>query len=298
MNTPGDPFETDGANWDPAQVTSPDSGLMNGVQTMRNRYFWHSAEFARTASGIPLLVKLGLNYTKFEVPPHETVAPETATTVPRRSYVYWPIQDKVDDTAGSRSQYDLLLYAMGEDRFTKHLIPNGPFEGTLVVVVKMLFTFDATFAPSVGTILPALRNRIRADHGSKFYAVGKVRVGTPQEWEFKKCLIRFSPRFIVSNGNTGNATYNGLVTHVGPHFRINVNNAAPANTRWTAAAPNRNLILEADASSPNAQNVLQGAFSDRFAEMLGFANAAAVTAASLKPYAQKVITTAADVKTF
>jgi len=143
-----------------------------------------------------------------------------------------------------------------------------------------------------------LRNRIRADHGSKFYAVGKVRVGTPQEWEFKKCLIRFSPRFIVSNGNTGNATYNGLVTHVGPHFRINVNNAAPANTRWTAAAPNRNLILEADASSPNAQNVLQGAFSDRFAEMLGFANAAAVTAASLKPYAQKVITTAADVKTF
>ena len=197
MNTPGDPFETDGVNWDPAQVTSPDSGLMNGVQTMRNRYFWHSAEFARTASGIPLLVKLGLNYTKFEVPPHETVAPETATTVPRRSYVYWPIQDKVDDTAGSRSQYDLLLYAMGEDRFIKHLIPNGPFEGTLVVVVKMLFTFDATFAPSVGTILPALRNRIRADHGSKFYAVGKVRVGTPQEWEFKKCLIRFSPRFIV-----------------------------------------------------------------------------------------------------
>ena len=298
MNTPGDPFETDGANWDPAQVTSPDSGLMNGVQTMRNRYFWHSAEFARTVSGIPLLVKLGLNYTKFEVPPHETVAPETATTVPRRSYVYWPIQDKVDDTAGSRSQYDLLLYAMGEDRFTKHLIPNGPFEGTLVVVVKMLFTFDATFAPSVGTILPALRNRVRADHGSKYYGVGKVRVGTPQEWEFKKCLIRFSPRFIVSNGNTGNATYNGLVTHVGPHFRINVNNAAPANTRWAAAAPNRNLILEADASSPNAQNVLQGAFSDRFAEMLGFANAAAMTAASLKPYAQKVISTAADVKTF
>ena len=85
--------------------TSPDSGLMNGVQTMRNRYFWHSAEFARTVSGIPLLVKLGLNYTKFEVPPHETVAPETATTVPRRSYVYWPIQDKVDDTAGSRSQF-------------------------------------------------------------------------------------------------------------------------------------------------------------------------------------------------
>jgi hypothetical protein len=89
---------------------------------------------------------------------------------------------------------------MGEDRFTKHLIPNGPFEGTLVVVVKLHFTFDATFAPSIATILPALRNRVRADHGSKFFAEGKVRVGTPQEWEFKKCLIRFSPRFIVANG--------------------------------------------------------------------------------------------------
>src|SRR5437764_4737247 len=271
---------------------------MNGVQTMRNRYFWHSAEFARTASGIPLLVKLGLNYTKFEVPPHETVAPETATTVPRRSYVYWPIQDKVDDTAGSRSQYDLLLYAMGEDRFSKHLIPNGPFQGTLLVVVKMLFTFDATFAPSVANILPALRGRIQRDHGSKFYAEGKVRVGTPQEWEFKKCLIRFSPRFIVSNGNTADPMYNWLVTNVGAHFQINVNHATPANTRWAAVAPNRNLILEADATSPNALTALQTAFSDRFAEMLGFANAAAVSAATLKPYAQKVVTTSGDVKTF
>jgi hypothetical protein len=32
--------------------------------------------------------------------------------------------------------------------------------------------------------------------------------------------------------------------------------------------------------------------------MLGFANAAAVTAATLKPYVQKVITTAGDVKPF
>jgi hypothetical protein len=123
-------------------------------------------------------------------------------------------------------------------------------------------------------------------------------VGSAQEWEFKKCLIRLSPRFIVSNGNTANATYNALVANVGPHFRVNVNNAAPPNTRWSAAAPDRNLILEADATSPNAQNVLQAAFSARFAEMLGFASAAAVTAAGLKPYAQKVIPSAGDVKTF
>jgi hypothetical protein len=106
------------------------------------------------------------------------------------------------------------------------------------------------------------------------------------------------PRIIVARGNTANPTFNALVSNVGPHFRINVNNAKPANTRWAAAAPNRNLILEADATSPNAQNALQTAFSDRFAEMLGFANAAAVTAATLKPYAQKVISTAADVKPF
>ena len=38
MNTPGDPFETDGANWTLPSHYS-DSGLMNGVRVMRNRYF-------------------------------------------------------------------------------------------------------------------------------------------------------------------------------------------------------------------------------------------------------------------
>jgi hypothetical protein len=94
------------------------------------------------------------------------------------------------------------------------------------------------------------------------------------------------------------ANFNALVANVGPHFTVNVNSVAAPNTRWQAAAPNRVLILEASVASPNFKVVLQGAFSDRFAEMMGFASAAAVDAAALKPYVQKVVTTNGDAGTF
>lgn len=288
-NVPGDPFETDGANWDPAQVTNVDSGLMNGVQQMRNRYLWHSAEYARIVTGKKkFLAKYG-TYDKFELPSHNNA--------PFRSYVYWPIADQVDGSNGARGKFDLLLYAMGEDRFAKDLMPNGPHQGTLVVHVKLRFNFDATLGvpATISQVLPALRNRVQADHGRKFYAKGKINAGSPAEdWEFKKCLLRFSPRFIVSNGNTANATYQGLITNVGPHFDVNVNAVAAAtNSRWNAATT---YILEINAANPNWQAQAQADFSTAFAEMLGFANAASVTAAALKPLVQRVIPTDADVQ--
>lgn len=291
-NVPGDPFETDGANWDPAQVTNVDSGLMNGVQQMRNRYLWHSAEYARIVTGKKkFLAKYGA-YDKFELPSHNNA--------PFRSYVYWPIADQVDGANGARGKFDLLLYAMGEDRFAKDLMPNGPHQGTLVVHVKMRFNFDATLgvAATISQVLPALRNRVQADHGTKYYAKGKINAGSPAEdWEFKKCLLRFSPRFIVSNGNTANATYQGLVANVGPHFDVNVNAVAGApNSRW-AAAVGTTYILEINAGNPNWAAQAQADFSTAFAQMLGFANAASVTAAALKPLVQRVIPTDADVQT-
>lgn len=297
-NLPGDPFEKDGANWNnsPA-VTSADTGIMNGVEQVRNRYLWHSAEFARVVTKKPFKAKYTNGYPNYRLPPHPNA--------PNRTYAYWPAGEKIDEAAGARGKHDIILYAMGEDRFAKDLIPNGPFEGTIIFNVKMVFTFSAVFVPMIAAVLSGLRTQVDADHNDKFYATGKIQLGTPaEEWEFKRCKIRFSPRFICSNLPSTpqqTADYNALVANVGTHFNVAVNQVvAPAapNSRWAGAAPGNNLILEADAASPTVVQTLRASFRGFFAQMLGFATAAAVSEAGLKPYIQKVITTAGDVKHF
>jgi hypothetical protein len=303
MNTPGDIFETDGTNWDPSQVTLPDSGIMDGVQVMRNRYFWHSAEFAAAVTKTRFLVKCtqeSVTYDKYEVPPHELVPPESGTSAPKRSYVYWPIQDKIDDTAGGLSKYDMLLFAMGEDRFTKDILPRKPVDGTMVMLVKLLINFDATYGTPamISQILPALRNKVQLGLGDKFFATGKIRVGTPQEWEFKRCLIRLQPRFLIQNlrsaPNADTGAFDNLKANVGAHFNVNVNNAAAPS----AAFAGNTLTLQANAGGANFTAQLASLFSDKFAEMFGFANAAAITKDTLKPYVQKVIASGGDAGAF
>src|SRR3954454_18443057 len=154
---------------------------------------------------------------------------------------------------------------MGEDRFTKDILPRAPVEGTLVMIVKLLFNFDATVAPKLNTILPALRTKVRSDHGDKFFAFGKARPGTAQEWEFKHCLIRLQPRFLVQNlrptaAGQPQADFDNLPANVGAHFTVNVRHSTTPVTRWQAAAPNRVLLLEADATTAGFLLSLQNAF--------------------------------------
>jgi hypothetical protein len=309
QNTPGDPFETDGADLNPGGTNgAPDAGIMNALRLVRNRYFWHSAEFAAAIIKVRFLVKYiqdGDTFDKYEVPPHELVPPQAAPAAPRRNYVYWPIQEKIDDTAGAHGKYDLLLYAMGEDRFTKNVVIRAPIDGTLVMAVKMLINFDPAYldpsatvpTDNLGNFLGPMRRKIHDSFADKFFATGKVRVGTPQEWEFKRCIIRLQPRFLVQNLQaTATGTEFTDLLNTGPHITVNVNNAAAPAARWAAAG--RTLTLETNASNGGAAAQLAALFEDKFAEMLGFANAAAITAASLKPYVQKVITSNGDAGAF
>ena len=289
-NLPGDPYEPDGRSWDPGVPNAGnDSGMMTGVVMIRNRYFWHSAEFARAATGITFKIKYD-TYDDFFVPPH--------ANFPQRSYVYWPINDKIDDAAPPRGKRDLLLYSIGKDRYAQDLLPHGPFQGILVINVKLSFTFQNALASNatMRQVVSAVRADIQATLGDKWYATGKVQAGSAQEWEFTRCVIRFSPRFLISNGNTANAAYTGLLANIPPHFNVQVNNAHPANTRWNAAAPGNNLTLDVDLTDPNWQANVQTAFTAKFCEMIGFANVAAVTRAGLQPTIQKVITTNGDVQ--
>jgi hypothetical protein len=279
---PGDPFEPDDG--------SPDGAMMDVNRRIRNRHLWHAAEFSRAITGAAYKVKHG-THEAYLVPPH--------TGFPERTHAYWPIGHDVNAAPGGRAMYDLLLYAAGPDRYTVDVLPSGPYDGILVIQVRMRFTFWLNSAAQLKSLVAKLSAAIDSEFNRKWYATGKVRTGTPQAWEFKKCLLQFSPRFIVSNNNTGNANYTALLNAIGTHFTVQVNHTDPnpPNSRWAAASPGRDAILECSGAAGAARDVqLENAFKNKFCGMLGLTeNPASVTAAALLPMVRRVITTDAAV---
>jgi hypothetical protein len=73
-----------------------------------------------------------------------------------------------------------------------------------------------------------------------------------------------------------------------------VNNAAATSATFAGTT----LTLAANATGAGVSDQLAALFNDNFAQMFGFANAAAVTKDTLKPYVQKVITTDGDAGAF
>jgi hypothetical protein len=206
----------------------------------------------------------------------------------------------VDSAQGTRGKFDLLAYAMGKDRYTCDILPHAtsasPFDGVLVVMVKMQVTVGPTMtAGSASGLLPVLRSIVSADLNNKFMATGKVQSGSAHEWQFSKCQIRFSPRFAVTNADPTDADYaTHLVTvqGIGEHFFIDIDHNTGPNSQWTAA---NHLKLEFDLTNPNWKAILGSQFRDYFAQMVGFADSGSVTKAALKPMVEKVITTNGDV---
>lgn len=310
-NTPGDAYEMDDqliAAGGTVATTQKDGGMMVGNVNVRNRYFWHSAEFTRNATllagvggagGIALKVKYD-TFDDYRIPSHGAA--------PARSHIYWPLRDSINRNAGPRGLHDVVVYPLGKDRYSQNILPQGPFDGILVVTVKVEYTL-ATTAPAgsanertwIQWILPRLTQAVANALNNKFYATGTAAQGTPQSWTFTKCLIHFSPRYIVTNQNTG-ARYTTLRTNNGVHFTAQITDTNPnaPNTRWGGAAPNRQMILEYNSASPAAvmQSQLQTGFANKFCAMLGLAeNAAAVTANDLLPLVQSVIGTNGAVRT-
>jgi hypothetical protein len=294
--TPGDPYEPDG-RFDPGggALTQNDSGMMNGVVKPRNRYYWHDAEFTRVATGIPFKVKYDA-HDDYKVPPHPQA--------PKQQYTYWPISDAVNSAQGPRGKSDLLAYTLGKDKYATDILPHSsvanPFDGVLVIQVNMQIFINANMVSAafgVPQILPLLRSIVGSTLNDKFMATGKVQTGTPQEWEFKKCQIRFSPRFAVTShvdaSDPQYASHLTLMQSIGSHFSVALNHSTAPNTTWNSPTGNA-LNLDVNLTVAGWQARLQSQFRDRFAEMVGFANAAAITPASLKPVVQKVITTNGD----
>jgi hypothetical protein len=290
-NTPGDPYELDDrlvtAGADVAS-TVKDVAMMLGNVNVRNRYFWHCAEFNRVATNIAFKVKYD-TYDDYKLPPFAGTAPGA----PHQSYVWWPINQAIDNARGTHGKSDLLLYAFGKDRYSQDILPSGPFDGMLVVEVKVEYTLYTNNAVDISDILPKISQVIRQRFNNKWYATGTVNSGKPQAWTFQKCLIVFSPRFLVSNNNSGLKDYTDLRSQVQNHFTARINKVNHPNTRWTAAQA---VTLEFTGAGAGYVQ-LQNAFADKFCAMIGLAeNAAGVNANALKPIVQTVITTNGDVR--
>lgn len=319
-NSPGDAFVDEGRDFDlsqsiytgkvvlgafnakgkfvPGQEPYP---MMTMEVEMRNRYFWHDTEFARKFVKEPLYVKYGA-FAEYELPGHPKY--------PKRSYVYWPVRSLISAKRGANGKFDLYLHAHGKEKFTLNNLPKGPFDGSTGVLVRMKMNVDAGFA-SVTDVRDAIRGAFLSNNGV-YYAKGKVKVPTDagnKTVELAKTRLRFSPRFLIKNVDTGlsaaaqanyPAVFSDINKFTGSHYDLqvidsSVNAAAKNGFKRGKYGPN----IVADSTQPGA--VIKAAISAQAKvyaqEMLGIPfNAAGPQAADLKGIAEMIFHSDADVQ--
>jgi hypothetical protein len=252
---PGDPYEPDGRT---VEFHQSGAAMMNGNIEVRNRYFWHIAEWARGVSNTAFKVKVGA-YDDYQLPPHTNAS---------RTYANWPMNASMGwqpDAANSRGQSSLLLYALGKDKYATQGLgatvtkPNT-YDGILIAITQLRCTLPnwttaATMQNGRKAVLQQLAAVVRdalAGMNGRFYVTGTWAAGTPQERSFSRCLLHFMPRFVVTNfhdaagaGVVTNGASAGaaatLANNMGTDFNLNVvfSSTNPADGLWMVgtAAP-------------------------------------------------------------
>jgi hypothetical protein len=300
-NIPADPFVDEGRDFDLAASlygggTTP-YPIMTMAVEMRNRYFWHNAEYARMHLKIPFFVKHGA-YTEYKVPGHPNY--------PASNYTYWPIRDSMNLASGNHGKVDVYLHALGKERFSQDLMPKGPWDGILSVLIKIDLTVPAGL--NVTDVRDVIRNAILA-FNQTFSATGTTKVatdpaGTNTDLALAHVVFRFSPRFLISNVNpkqtsflfdppkTYAADYAGWQGWIGTHFQVNVvdNKGAPVAVPSAFAAPAGGAINVGIDSSKAWKPALAADVKALLPDMLGIAPAGGVIqAGDLTPFAKAVI---------
>lgn len=211
---PGDPYELDGRTKEFQKDNAP---LMNGNHTLHNRYFWQAAEWVRLAATVAMKVKLGGIYADYWLPPYPT-AQETL-----RHYAFWPLSPSRNDVAlaaraplvANRGKVDLYLYAIGADAFAVKTLPSredppgaDPYDGILMVTVRLKVNAwgvkkdQEDDLKALAYAIARVARRFESGKARKLNHVwtlaGLHGKGTSQEWAFKRCLVHFSPRLLIS----------------------------------------------------------------------------------------------------
>jgi hypothetical protein len=197
-NTPGDAFVADGAFGD--VINSYYGGgptpypIMTQSVEMRNRYFWHNAEFARKHLDVAFFAEHGA-YADYKLPGNPKF--------PYRSYAYWPVRKKMNRKGGKHGASDIYLTQLGKDRYSQALIPNGPWDGIISILLKI--DLNAPAAVLITDVRDAIRNAIIFFNTQTFFASGSTGVKTDtsivlrDNTDFTKVEMRFSPRFLLAD---------------------------------------------------------------------------------------------------
>jgi hypothetical protein len=266
---------------------------------MRNRYFWHNAEFARKFIQVPMYAKYD-PYNVYKLPGHPKY--------PRKTYTYWPINAAINKRLGAKGKTDIYLHAAGEERFTKDLLPKGTWDSFLSLLLKLALYETTTSASQIDLVRDSIRGTMLA-YNQTYYASGAATVATDtgnQNFNYNRTVFRFSPRFLINpieakaaNVKTYPADFTNLLNTFGVHFSIHAKDAKAGTQGFSAATSKYELVV--DYTDPNVANTIASWTEQYFREMLGLAydpaNPNTIAAADLKAIAQAVFTSNADVKT-
>lgn len=316
-NTPGDPFVDEGLYPDFVKTVYKDANppfpMMTQTVEMRNRYFWHNAEFARKFIKEPMFAKYG-DYPEYKVPGHPSF--------PRSQYSHWPIADALNHNLGAKGKVDIYLHAAGKERYTVDVIPKGPYDGILSVLLKLVLYETTAAASKVVWVRDAIRNAIN-DYNKRYYGAGDVTVhidggpGAKKDFTYGKTIFRLSPRFLLdpvdkTAANPAFTTpkdfqnyqtaYAAKVTSAlntfGKHFMIHIVDAKAGASGFNAATGKVDLVV--DYTNASAANAVNSWTQQYFRDMIGVAfdpkNPNTLAAADLKAIAQAVFTKNGDVK--
>ncbi len=256
--------------------------MMKGNIIVGPRNFWHVAEWLRSLCGVEFKVKHGR--FDFSLPPHPSG--------PQQTFVTRPIARSPVTTNGARGRFDIYLYRLGAERYREVLVSGQTFDGIILVVVKMQFTFPNNDDDDIRDGLADIRKGLNRTFRERNRFVVRGTVGSET---FTNCLLHISPRFLVTNFSGGKrikdvmrvttqAQYNTRVANIindfGRHFRVNLRKSG--GSRFDPAAPDR-LFFDMDDDD------LEDDFSAFFSEMMGVPRGGIGSAANYVSIARKVI---------
>ena len=322
-NTPGDPFVDEGARPDfnstVYTTANPPYPMMSFTVEMRNRYFWHNAEFARKFVKEPMLAKYG-TYPEYSVPGHPSF--------PRSQYSYWPIGNALNQKLGANGKADIYLHAAGKERYTIDLLPKGPYDGFVTVLIKLVI-YESTAGPSrIDPVRKAVRNAM-LDYNQRYYCAGDASVliddgvggpGVPKVFTYSKAALRLSPRFAVDpvdktatdaafagkkapdDFNTYQTKYAATVAKAikafGQHFAVNIVDAKAGASGFNAATGKLDIVV--DYKDLSFLNTVRSLANQYFRDMIGAPfdpkSPNKIAAADLKAIGQAIFSKNGDVK--
>ena len=234
---PGDPFLPDGTHWagvpgvsvSDADVAASSGSIMKNNVRPRARHFWMQAEWLQMLYDKKFQVKFN-SYT-YVVEHHKNNANSKLNSVTfQRTFAFWPRAmtagaDNLPTVDGKKPpRYNAFLYQLGTDYYTKQVLPAksqsvasalsgvptpsaDAYDGLLIVQVNLDLDWNvSTDHVEIRDNLAKMTKRVAKAHNFRNWA--SFQAGAP--FQFNRCLLHFSPRFIVTTFSNDHSYCEGL----------------------------------------------------------------------------------------